>query len=174
MAWLYEVPFAKHGNAVMKTVFGNWNVSGSITFASGATQGMGFSTTTGVDLIGGGDGQTVNVSGNPNLPSGTRDGAQWFDKSVLSLPAAGYIGSASRYVFRGPGQNQEDLSAFKNFMIHDRASIQFRGELYNTSNHTQWSGINASPQFNPATGGQPTRCSGRQLRTVVPESFSWL
>src|SRR4029077_7630736 len=92
VAWLYEIPFGKHGNPVVKTVLGNWNVSGTITFASGAPQSMGFSTTTGVDLIGGGDGQRINVSANPNLPRGTRNGTQWFDKSVFSLPALGYIG----------------------------------------------------------------------------------
>ena len=148
IAWLYEVPLAKHGNVVVKSLLGNWNVSGTITFASGAPQSMGFSTTSGVDLIGGGDGQRINVSGNPNLPRGTRNGTQWFDTSVFSLPAPGYIGSASRYVYRGPGQNQWDLSAFKNFVIRDKASVQFRGELYNAFNHTQWSGHQCmSPQF---------------------------
>jgi hypothetical protein len=161
VAWLYELPFGRHGNPVVKTVLGNWNVSGTITFASGAPQSMGFSTTTGVDLIGGGDGQRINVSGNPNLPRGTRNGTQWFDKSVFSLPALGYIGSASRYVFRGPGQNQWDLSVFKNVVMRERASLQFRGEFYNAFNHTQWSGINASPQFNPATGAQTNALFGQ-------------
>jgi hypothetical protein len=161
VAWLYELPFGKHGNPVVKTVLGNWNVSGTITFASGAPQSMGFSTTTGVDLIGGGDGQRINVSANPNLPRGTRNGTQWFDKSVFSLPALGYIGSASRYVFRGPGQNQWDLSVFKNIVMRERASLQFRGEFYNAFNHTQWSGINASPQFNPATGAQTNALFGQ-------------
>jgi hypothetical protein len=73
---------------------------------------------------------------------------------VFSLPALGYIGSASRDVFRGPGQNQWDLAAFKNFVIREKATFQFRGEFYNAFNHAQWSGINTSAQFNPATGQQ--------------------
>lgn len=161
LAWLYEIPFGKHlANPVLKGVAGNWNVSGTVTFASGAPQGMGFSTTTGVDLIGGGDGQRINVSANPNLPRGTRNGSQWFDKSVFSLPALGYIGNASRYVYRGPGQNQWDLSAFKEIVIREKATIQLRGELYNALNHTQWGGINASPQFNPSTGLQTNKLFG--------------
>jgi hypothetical protein len=161
MAWLYELPLGRHGNPVVKAILGNWNVSGTITFASGAPQSMGFSTTSGVDLIGGGDGQRINISGNPNLPRGTRNGQEWFDKSVFSLPAAGYIGSASRYVYRGPGQNQWDLSAFKNIVVRERLSFQLRGEFYNAFNHTQWSGINASPQFNPATGAQTNALFGQ-------------
>jgi len=122
---------------------------------------MGFSTTTGVDLIGGGDGQRINVSANLNLPRGTRNGSKWFDTSVFSLPAAGYIGSASRYVFRGPGPNQWDLSAFKEIAIHEKVKVELRGEFYNAFNHTQWSGINASPQFNPSTGAQTNALFGQ-------------
>jgi hypothetical protein len=111
--------------------------------------------------IGGGDGQRINVSANPNLPRGTRNGTKWFDTSVFSLPALGYIGSASRYVYRGPGQNQWDLSAFKNVVVRERLSFQLRGEFYNAFNHTQWAGINASPQFNPATGAQTNALFGQ-------------
>ena len=178
LAWLYEIPTLRaHEESGSEAVLGNWNVSGTITFASGAPQSMGFSTTTGVDLIGGGDGQRINVSANPNLPRGTRNGSQWFDTSVFSLPALGYIGSASRYVYRGPGQNQWDLSAFKNILIRDKASVQLRGEFYNAFNHTQWSGINASPQFNPSTGaqtnalfGQATSDRGPRVIQLVSES----
>jgi hypothetical protein len=77
------------------------------------------------------------------------------------MPAVGYIGSASRYVYRGPGQNQWDLSAFKDFKIHERANIELRGELYNAFNHTQWAGISASPVFNTATGAQTSTTFGQ-------------
>ena len=57
-------------------------------------------------------------------------------------------------MFRGPGQNQWDLAAFKNFVVRERLTFQFRGEFYNAFNHAQWSSINTSAQFNPATGQQ--------------------
>jgi hypothetical protein len=72
-----------------------------------------------------------------------------------------YIGSASRYVYRGPGQNQWDLSAFKEFVVREKATLQLRGEFYNAFNHTQWAGINASPQFNPTTGAQTNALFGQ-------------
>jgi hypothetical protein len=50
---------------------------------------------------------------------------------------------------------------FKNVVMRERASLQFRGEFYNAFNHTQWSGINASPQFNPATGAQTNALFGQ-------------
>jgi hypothetical protein len=64
---------------------------------------------------------------------------EWFNTSVFSLPALGYIGSASRYPYRGPGQNQWGLSAFRKFSFRDRAKVDVRGEFYNAFNFTQWS-----------------------------------
>ena len=101
-------------------MLGHWNVSGIATFASGAPQGVTFTTVAGVDLIGGGDGQRINISANPQLGYGTRNGSQFFNTSVFSLPALGYIGNAPGMYSGVPGQNQWDLSAFKNFPIRER------------------------------------------------------
>jgi hypothetical protein len=162
IAWLYEIQAVKKlRNPFAKATLGGWNLSGNLTLASGAPSAVSFSTNTGVDLIGGGDGQRINVSGNPNLSRGTRNGVEWFNTSVFSLPALGYIGSASRYPYRGPGQNQWDLSVFKKFSVFERAKVDLRGELYNVFNHTQWSGINASAVFNTATGAQTNSLFGQ-------------
>jgi hypothetical protein len=68
LTWLYELPGSSHiNNPVLSTLFGHWNVSGTTTLASGAPSAITFSTTTGVDLIGGGDGQRIDLSGTPNL-----------------------------------------------------------------------------------------------------------
>jgi hypothetical protein len=151
LAWVYELPGSRHlKNPVVNTLLGRWNISGTTTFASGAPAGVTFSTTSGVDLIGGGDGQRINISANPQLDYGVRNAHEWFNTSVFSLPALGYIGNAGRDVYRGPGQNQWDLAAFKNFVIRERGTIQLRGEFYNAFNHPQWSTVNSAAQFNPA------------------------
>jgi Carboxypeptidase regulatory-like domain len=162
IAWLYEIQATRHlRNPFAKATLGGWNLSGTLTFASGAPSGVSFSTNTGVDLIGGGDGQRIDVSANPNLPRGTRNGTEWFNTSVFSLPPLGYIGSASRYPYRGPGQNQWDLSLFKKFSIHERAKVDLRGEFYNAFNHVQWSTINASAVFNTTTLAQTNSLFGQ-------------
>jgi hypothetical protein len=180
MAWLYELPGSKRlSNPIARGVLGDWNVSGTVTLASGAPTGVSFTTVSGVDLIGGGDGQRINVNGNPNLGGSQRSVTRWFDPSVFSQPALGYIGSAARDVFRGPGQNQWDLSAFKN--IHfgkEKVQTQLRGEFYNAFNHAQWSGVNTSAQFNNnlaqtnALFGQVTSSRGpRVIQLAVRVSF---
>ena len=93
------------------------------------------------------------IGSDPQLGYGYRNQNQWFNTSVFSLPALGYIGNSARDVYRGPGQNQWDLAAFKNFTIHERGAIQLRGEFYNAFNHTQWSSIDTTARFD-ATGKQ--------------------
>jgi hypothetical protein len=159
IAGLYEIPGSgRLTNPILKAALGHWNVSSTITFASGAPSGVSFSTVSGADLTGGGDGQRINVSGNPQLAYGTRNGARFFDTSVFSLPALGYIGSAGRQVYRGPGQNQWDLAAFKDFaVVREQVKIQLRGEFYNAFNHTQWSSIDGGARFDAA---------GKQINTL--------
>jgi hypothetical protein len=161
ISWLYEIPgFRRLNNPVLSTLLGHWNVSGIGTFESGVPSGVTFTTTSGVDLIGGGDGQRINISGDAQLPYGTRGYDRFFDTSVFSQPALGYIGSAPRNVYRGPGWNQWDLAAFKGISIREKASVQFRGELFNAFNHAQWSTINSAATFNPA-GQQINALFGR-------------
>src|SRR5205823_6778562 len=162
IAALYEIPGARRiSNPILKAALGHWNVSSTITLASGAPSGVGFSTVQGTDLIGGGDGQRINVSGNPNLGYGTRNGNRFFDTSVFSAPALGDIGNASRQVIRGPGQNQFDLAAFKDFAVaRERVKLQLRGEFYNAFNHTQWSSLDTTARFDLPTGRQTNTLFG--------------
>lgn len=154
VSWLYEVPgSARLKNPMTKFLLAHWNVSGIATFADGAPTGVSFSTVSGVDLIGGGDGQRINVTSNPKFGFGDRNQNQWFNTSAFAQPVLGYIGSAARNVFRGPGQHQWDLSAFKNFTVRERFVVQLRGEFYNAFNHAQWATINTAARFD-ATGKQ--------------------
>jgi hypothetical protein len=162
IAGLYEIPGTSHmTNPLVKAALGNWNVSSTITFASGAPSGVSFTTVQGTDLIGGGDGQRINVNGNPQQAYGVRNGNQFFNTSVFSAPALGYIGNAGRQLFRGPGQNQFDLAAFKDFSIMERAKVQLRGEFYNAFNHTQFSGVDTAAKFDLNTGAQTNSTFGQ-------------
>jgi hypothetical protein len=47
-----------------------------------------------------------------------------------------------------------DCKAWKNFPIREPFKLQFRAEAYNVFNHTQFSSVNTTAQFNPA-GASP-------------------
>jgi hypothetical protein len=85
---------------------------------------------------------------------------RYFDPTVFAMPAIGTPGNAPRDVVRGPGTNNFDMTIFKNFPVRERANLQLRFEAYNAFNHTQFSGMNTTAQFNPATGQQVNAAFG--------------
>ena len=150
--WLWDIPKGSRvwNHSIARWVFDNWQLSGIATFASGTPLGIGFSTTDGANITGGGDGARVVLTGNAVLPKSQRSFTRFFDSSVFARPATGTIGCAPKDVLRGPGYNNWDLTLFKNFSIRDRASLQLRWEAYNAFNHTQWAGVNTTASFNAA------------------------
>jgi hypothetical protein len=150
--YLWSVPnaavFGK--NSLSRAVFHNWEIAGITSFASGNPRGVGFSYSDGVDRWGGGDGARINVRENPILGRGERGFSKWFNTAAFAPPGMNDFGNAPRDVFRGPGINNWDFTIYKNFPIKERARLQFRWEMYNFFNHSQWNGVDATARFNPA------------------------
>jgi len=160
--WLWDVPGLTRliKNKAAGAIGDHWQLSGVASFISGAPSGITLSTTNGLDIPGGGDGVRPLVLSNPILPKGQRTLLQYFNTNVFALPAIGTPGDAPRDVVRGPGTNNFDMTVFKNFPIRDRLRFQLRFEAYNAFNHTQFSGMNTTAQFNPATGQQANAAFG--------------
>jgi hypothetical protein len=159
--YTYDIPgVSKHlANSlgpVARFTLDSWQLSGITSFSSGVPLGIALTTTNSANLTGGGDGQRVNLTCNPNLSHGGRNVNQFFNTSCLALPAGlGNPGNAPVDVFRGPGIANWDTTLFKNFPIrNEKRVLQFRWEFYNIMNHTQFSTINTSAVFNPTTGAQ--------------------
>ena len=162
ITYTYDVPgLSKYwGNKITRFALDNWQLSGITMFASGQMSGVSFSQPGG-DLTGGGDGQRINVSGNPNLPYGERVWNRMFDTSVFSVPGKNDPGNAPVTVVRGPGRNNWDITLFKNFPIKSEARVlQFRWEFYNILNHTQFSGVDTAATFD-ASGKQTKATFGQ-------------
>jgi Carboxypeptidase regulatory-like domain len=148
-------------NGFTKWALDGWEVSGVVTFMSGAPMGLGYSLVQSVDLTGGsGPLSRVILTGNPVLPKGQRTELQYFNTSVVlpPTPANGAvygIGNASRDPIRGPGTNDWDTSLFKNFRLgsNEARKMQFRVETYNTFNHTQFNALDTTGRYD-ANGNQ--------------------
>lgn len=177
--YIYRVPsLAKYwDNAVTRTVFNGWEVTGITSFISGAPLGIGYSLVQARDLVGGSgngvDSRVVLVA-NPVLPRDQRNsicahafaatntaaqttavgGCHLNVNSVRPPTDPGDFGrgNAAKDLFRGPGTNNWDLSLFKNFNLapEGRVRIQYRLELYNAFNHTQFTGVNTASRFDAA------------------------
>ena len=129
----------------------NWVLSGITSFVSGAPFTPGFTTTSGVDISGSTEAARINVIGDAKLSSGDRTFYRNFNTAAFAVPAVGTFGNAGVGMLRGPGINNWDMAASKRFpLFSDSRWIQFRGELFNAWNHTQFSNLFTTAQFNPA------------------------
>lgn len=147
--WLWDVPGPRN-NPVMRQVFGGWQISGIASFISGRPLGVGFNTTTPIDITGSPtDSARIVVTGNPVLSKSERTFEQNFNTSVFALPAQGTYGNSAKTVIRGPGINNWDIAVFKNFPIHEQIRLQFRAEMYNAFNHTQFNAWDTTARFDP-------------------------
>ncbi len=153
--WLWDVPKTSTSHPLVRGVLNDWQISGIASFVSGAPLGVGFQTTTAVDITGSPtDGPRIDVTGNPVLPKSERTFSRNFRTEVFRLPARGTIGTAAKNLLRGPGINNWDIALFKNFPVREPVRLQFRVEFYNAFNHTQFSAIDTTARFDSATGAQ--------------------
>jgi len=139
---------------VTRFILDKWQVSGISTFANGSIQNVTFTTTNNQDFTGGGEvcGTGIVQTGNAVLPRAEETVGRWFNTSVFQRPSGvGDIGNnCNNGKFRGPGFNNHDLSIFKNFVVREGKEFQFRWEMYNAFNHTQFDAVDNAAQFNPA------------------------
>jgi hypothetical protein len=87
------------------------------------------------------------LSANPTLSKSARTIYEYFNTAVVGPALKGSRGADSGpYLFNGPGTNNFDASVFKNvpFTKVESRFLQLRCEMYNSLNHTQFSGINTS------------------------------
>jgi hypothetical protein len=87
-------------------------------------------------------GNRANQVGDPG--AGEQSGDFWFDPTAFAPPADGTYGDSPRAPLRMPGRNQTDLALSKNFYPWGDTRVQFRADLINAFNHTQFSGVDAA------------------------------
>ena len=150
--WLWDIPKTPFKNPLANLVLNGWMLNGIASFVSGAPLGIGYATTTATDITGSPtDGARVVVLSNPVLPKDQRSFSRNFRTNVFAVPAKGTIGNAATTLIRGPGVNNWDLSLFKNFPLRgDRIRLQFRSEIYNAFNHTQFGALDTTARFDPS------------------------
>jgi hypothetical protein len=118
------------GNAVV----GGWTVNSILTAQSG------FPLTPQLSFNPSNDGDSrnpVRPSWNtgtvaPDLPG------QWFNPNQFVVPAQGTFGNVGRNVLPGPGLVTWDFSALKETRLRENLHLQFRAEIFNLLNRTNF------------------------------------
>jgi hypothetical protein len=156
----YQLPF-DHFGGPGRLVKG-WRVSGITRFTSG--QPVTLVETDDRSYLG------TSSSGPISLPIDTptftpgslsisdpRVGTKpYFNTSLFSLEPLGQLGNARRRFFSGPGLNNWDMALLKDTLIKEGVNLEFRAELFNAFNHTQFGqpdGNINDPQIPDATTG---------------------
>ena len=168
--YVWDLPRASKvlRNPVVKAILDNWTASGVATFSSGLPMGIGLSATDGANISGGGDGTRVVAVQNPLLSRDQRSILKWFNTSAFGRPAQGTFGNAPRDVFRGPGLNNWDVTFIKKTPIRGESIyLQYRAELYNAFNHTQFLGVDTTARFDPL-GNQVNGRFGQLIASRPP------
>ncbi len=152
-AWDLPNPAARWKNVVLGKILGDWQVSGITAFLSGTPFTPGFSTTDSVDLIGSTESQRITVLADPRLDKGERTFSRNFKTEAFARTPRLDFGNAGLGLLRGPGVNNWDFNITKRVTVTEQRYFQFRAELFNAFNHTQFSGVDSSARFDP-TGKQ--------------------
>jgi hypothetical protein len=132
-------------------VLDEWHVSGITSFLTGSAFTPGMSLVDGADLTGSTEGARVTVTGDPRLAKSERNFYQNFKTSVFQRTPARQFGNAGVGILRNPGTNNWDIAVSKRVPLGSEARyIQFRTEMFNAWNHTQFSGYFATARFDLA------------------------
>lgn len=133
-SYIYELPFFREGNQVLKSALGGWQVAGIVNINSGQPVPR-ISVLTNNFRRGG----FADLVGDINPGERFEGGAvYWFNPAAFAPPADGTFGNSGRAPFRQPGRHQWDVSLSKNFYPWQDIRVQFRADLINAFNHTQW------------------------------------
>jgi hypothetical protein len=141
----YRLPFDKLGGP--KRLTNGWEISGITRFATGLP--ITIVETDDQSLLGTNFGGPIPLNvDTPNLvapvhkldPRKSRcpGACLFFDPSSFQGSALGVEGTANRRFFHGPGVNNWDFAVLKNTQLTERFNLQFRAELFNMWNHTQF------------------------------------
>jgi outer membrane receptor protein involved in Fe transport len=146
LSYQWVLPFLQHSSTWYGHVFGNWQLNGIVTAMSGGPFTVYDSNDVSLQgqapEITGFSANRPNLIGNPN--SGPRTPQEWFNVGAFQQlqpdPLGGFevFGDEGRNVVQGPGYVNWDASAFKNIRITESKELQFRGELFNVLNHTNF------------------------------------
>src|SRR6266446_5060854 len=152
-------------NGLNRQVFGGWQISGITTLQGGApfTVYNGSADFSGFNQFY----DRPDVTGTGRLTQDNRNPDAAFDTKYFSAaPPAGRVGSSGRDQYQGPGLVNFDFAAAKSFALGtERLRLQFRADLFNLFNHTNFSNP-VSNQSN-ANFGKITSTVGSAVATAV-------
>jgi len=131
----------KLGAAWAQQFTGNWQLSTIFQTRTGSYS----SVTTGQNLsLTGINNDRANLVGDPNLSKDARGLTGWFNKSAFAVGPAGAYGNSRPGIIAQPGMWNININLTRTFDVHEGQKLDFRAEMFNVLNHTNWGNANTS------------------------------
>src|SRR5579862_2733972 len=183
VSYQWDLPFFKHSQEWYAHILGGWQVNG-VTVAQTGTpftvyDSAGVSAGGGAPEISGFPSDRPNLVGDPtqgSCPNGSPAGTPncWFNPGAFQrlnpVTQIGQYGNAGRNIVSGPGMQQWDFSALKNFHFTESKNLQFRAELFNIFNHANF-GLPVNDMNSPNVGQIQTSQPGRLVQFALKFMF---
>ena len=152
---IYQLPRLTESK-MLGYLVNEWQLSGSYQWLSGRPYAVNF------NIPGIGAANLTGTDGNPNarivLTCDPGSGyssdpyRQFANTSCFAPPQPGSDGAESaRFFVRNPPINNVNLSVSKRFTIVGRSQFEFRVDMFNALNHTQFTAVNATANFRSLT-----------------------
>jgi Carboxypeptidase regulatory-like domain/TonB dependent receptor len=169
-SYQWSLPFWQHPQGWYQHALGGWQLNGIATMMSGTPftvfDSNDVSVQGGAPEITGFSANRPNLVAGQNPNSGPRSVNNWLNANAFAriqqdpLSPVQQFGTAGRNVALGPRYANWDFSAFKNIHLTESKELQFRAELFNILNHTNFHLPNSdisSPTFNQILAAEPPR-----------------
>ncbi len=160
--YVWELPWLKNQQGFVGRILGGWQYNGIWSFQTGPHWSPFCASGSRCDFNKDGErnDRPDNINGNNidaskdmwangffKVPGSTFTGAFSGANPFFGTPCVGCNGNLGRNTFVGPKTFNTDQSLFKNIRITERFKAQFRAEMFNAFNHTNFTLPNG------ATGG---------------------
>jgi len=176
---VYALPFgsgkmyANHLSGLANGFVGGWSITSVVL----AQSGFPFTPQLSYNPSNNGDTRNpVRPFANPDFTGSAIIGtpAQWFNPAAFLQPPpnSGFYGNLGRDSLTGPGLFDWDFSAIKDTRLSERFNLQFRTEIFNILNHTNFNTPNLivfTPSGVSPTAGAitSTSTSSRQIQFAL-------
>jgi len=147
---LYDLPFFKHANWLMKNIVGNWEFAPVYAMQTGTLVDVQDGVDANLNGDSAGDRAIINPAGSADVGSGVTALKNSNGDTVAYLaknPNARYIEAASGALSNGGRNTQQlrptddvDMTMAKKFSISETKGVQFSARFINIFNHPQYIG----------------------------------
>jgi hypothetical protein len=176
LSGIYELPigngkwFLRTSRGITNLVLGGWRTNWILTLQDGQPWTIHCVIATAADF-----GCNALLVPGRNINAGPHDVNQWINPAAFTSPPVVTTPGQSDYSplggtpsqFLGPGFHRMDFSFFKEFRTSERTHLEFRAEIFNLTNHPNFSppgfsgnGVSAAPgaldYTSPSTFGKIT------------------